>query len=254
MRPLEVLEVVALEQAIAVPVTSARQADAGAHLVKSERPECYFADGYDDVEKRQTCYFVRLDMGQQSVTLDLSSDAGRERLPRLIPNTDLLVQNLELETLARLGFDLDRGHAENPRLAHLTIAPHGVFQPKSGAPVLISMPSAQEWRMQARDSLGDESLCTDPRFATNVTRMANRAETDGVVGAALTSIEAFAQLCASEMALATVSDMASLSGPPNLRLERPYRSVKFPSRAPAPRFIGEDRHFFAVPALNPLEA
>ena len=47
MLPLEGLIVVSVEQAVAAPFCSSRLADAGAHVIKIERPEGDFARGYD---------------------------------------------------------------------------------------------------------------------------------------------------------------------------------------------------------------
>ena len=47
MLPLEGLTVIAVEQAVAAPFCSSRLADAGAHVIKVERPEGDFARGYD---------------------------------------------------------------------------------------------------------------------------------------------------------------------------------------------------------------
>ena len=52
--PLHGITVVAIEQAVAAPFCSARLADAGARVIKIERPEGDFARGYDDVAKGQS--------------------------------------------------------------------------------------------------------------------------------------------------------------------------------------------------------
>ena len=70
-RPLDGIVVVALEQAVAAPFCTARLADAGARVIKIERPEGDFARGYDDVAKGQASYFVWLNRGKESVVLDL---------------------------------------------------------------------------------------------------------------------------------------------------------------------------------------
>ena len=77
MLPLDGLEVVAIEQAVAAPFASSRLADAGAHVVKVERPEGDFARGYDTVAAGQSSYFVWLNRGKESVTLDLASNKGK---------------------------------------------------------------------------------------------------------------------------------------------------------------------------------
>ena len=64
--PLEGIEVVAIEQAVAAPFASARLADAGAYVVKVERPEGDFARGYDTVANGQSSYFVWLNRGKEA--------------------------------------------------------------------------------------------------------------------------------------------------------------------------------------------
>ncbi len=77
--PLEGLVVVALEQAVAAPFCTARLADAGARVIKIERPEGDFARGYDDVAKGQASYFVWLNRGKESLVLDLAQEPDRDR-------------------------------------------------------------------------------------------------------------------------------------------------------------------------------
>ncbi|KUF11271.1 CaiB/BaiF CoA transferase family protein [Pseudoponticoccus marisrubri] len=125
MRALEGLEVVAVEQAVAAPFASARLADAGAHVVKVERPEGDFARGYDTAAAGQSSYFVWLNRGKESVALDLASEAGRAPLAELIAGADVLIQNLKPGALGRLGFDLDRLHAADPRLISCSISGYG---------------------------------------------------------------------------------------------------------------------------------
>ena len=80
LKPLSGLKVVTIEQAVAAPFATCRLADAGAEVIKIERPEGDFARGYDDVAAGQSSYFVWLNRGKISVALDLTSDAGRARL------------------------------------------------------------------------------------------------------------------------------------------------------------------------------
>lgn len=364
MLPLEGVTVVAVEQAVAAPFASMRLADAGAKVTKVERPEGDFARGYDDVAAGQASYFVWLNRGKESVTLDLASDAGKAALEALIAGADVLIQNLKPGAMARLGFAPERLREDYPRLitcsitgygetgpladrkaydlliqaetglcsitggpseparvgtsvvdiatgataysailealirrgvtgqgadislsmfdviaewltvpllnheggrtpervglAHPSIAPYGVFQPKSGAPILISIQSDREWAVLCREFIGDASLIDDVRFATNVVRVQNRDETDALVGAAFacfSSEEAIARLSEARIALASVNDMAGLSDHPHLRrisVETPNGPVSFP--APGAEFAGEPRSYGAVPALGAQNA
>src|ERR1700746_906365 len=56
-------------------------------------------------------------------------------------------------------------------LAHPSIAPYGVFSTRDGADILISIQSDREWRVLAKDVLGDAALAADPAFATHVARV-----------------------------------------------------------------------------------
>ena len=360
MLPLQGVKVIAIEQAVAAPFTSSRLADAGAEVIKIERPEGDFARGYDDVAKGQSSYFVWLNRGKTSVTLDLASAAGKARLEALLSDADVLIQNLKRGALTRLGFGTDRLAHDYPRLitcsitgygddgpmadrkaydlliqaesglcsitggpseparvgtsivdiatgatahsailealiqrgisgqgahisismfdvmadwltvpllnheggktpkriglAHPSIAPYGVFRTRDGQDLLISVQSDREWRNLCRVFLGDEALGVDGRFATNVARVANRAETDALVAAGFAGFDAEAAIAAlleADVALATVSDMEKLSTHPHLRritVETPNGPVAVP--APAPRMAGEDRSYGPVPALD----
>ncbi|MGR3321558.1 MAG: CaiB/BaiF CoA transferase family protein [Pseudooceanicola sp.] len=129
MRPLEGLQVVAVEQAVAAPFASARLADAGADVIKVERPEGDFARGYDDVAAGQSSYFVWLNRGKKSVTIDLASEAGKAALADLIGEADVLIQNLKPGALARLGFDPAELRKADPRLITCSISGYGETGP-----------------------------------------------------------------------------------------------------------------------------
>src|SRR5712664_1602481 len=99
MLPLEGLIVIAVEQAVAAPFCSSRLADAGAHVIKVERPEGDFARGYDAAAKGQSSYFVWLNRGKHSVVVDLATKEGRASLEALIASADVLLQNLKLASI-----------------------------------------------------------------------------------------------------------------------------------------------------------
>src|SRR6202021_3442889 len=108
MLPLEGLIVIAVEQAFAAPFCSSRLADAGAHVIKVERPEGDFARGYDAAARGQSSYFVWLNRGKDSEVIDLASKEGRGRLETLIASADVLIQNLKPGAMDKLGFSLER--------------------------------------------------------------------------------------------------------------------------------------------------
>src|SRR5436190_936491 len=125
MLPLEGLVVIAVEQAVAATCCSSRLADAGAHVVKVERPEGDFARGYDAAAKGQSSYFVWLNRGKDSVVIDLASKEGRAKLEDLIAGADVLLQNLKPGSMDKLGFALQRLRKDYPRLICCTISGYG---------------------------------------------------------------------------------------------------------------------------------
>jgi len=125
MLPLEGLTVIAVEQAVAAPFCSSRLADAGAHVIKVERPEGDFARAYDAAAKGQSSYFVWLNRGKDSEVVDLATGSGRSRLEQLIAGADVLLQNLKPGAMDKLGFTLDRLRRDYPALICCTISGYG---------------------------------------------------------------------------------------------------------------------------------
>jgi itaconate CoA-transferase len=125
MLPLEGITVIAVEQAVAAPFCSSRLADAGAHVIKIERPEGDFARGYDAAAKGQSSYFVWLNRGKDSVIVDLVTQEGRQALEELIASADVLIQNLKPGSMDKLGFSLARLRKDYPALICCTITGYG---------------------------------------------------------------------------------------------------------------------------------
>src|SRR5258705_8258678 len=129
MLPLEGLLVVSLEQAVAAPTCTCRLADAGARVIKIERPEGDFARGYDSLVHGESAYFVWLNRGKQSVVLDLARPDDKALMEAMIARADVFVQNLKPGAIGRLGFAIDRLRAAYPRLIACSISGYGESGP-----------------------------------------------------------------------------------------------------------------------------
>jgi len=127
--PLSGLLVVSLEQAVAAPMCSCRLADAGARVIKIERPEGDFARGYDDLVHGECSYFVWLNRGKESVVLDLGKPADKALLAALIARADVFVQNLKPGAVAKLGFAIAELRRKYPRLICCSISGFGETGP-----------------------------------------------------------------------------------------------------------------------------
>ena len=124
-RDLEGLLVVALEQAVAAPLCTARLADAGARVIKVERPEGDFARGYDRLVHGESAYFVWLNRGKESICLDLRQADDLSLLQRMVARADVFIQNLAPGAADRLGLGYQSLKEANPGLIHVSISGYG---------------------------------------------------------------------------------------------------------------------------------
>lgn len=125
MRDLDGILVISLEQAVAAPLATSRLADAGARVIKVERPEGDFARGYDRLVHGESAYFVWLNRGKQSICLDLRQPADLTLLQRMMARADVFVQNLAPGAAARLGVGPEPARKANPGLIYVSISGYG---------------------------------------------------------------------------------------------------------------------------------
>ena len=128
-RDLDGLLVVSLEQAVAAPYAASRLADAGARVIKVERPEGDFARGYDADARGYSSYFVWLNRGKESIALDLKNSDDMKILKQMLATADVFIQNLMPGALERLGVSMANLRQENPALITCDISGYGASGP-----------------------------------------------------------------------------------------------------------------------------
>jgi crotonobetainyl-CoA:carnitine CoA-transferase CaiB-like acyl-CoA transferase len=124
-RPLEGLLVVAIEQAVAAPTCTVRLADAGARVIKIERPEGETARHYDAAVNGTSAYFAWLNRGKESIVLDLKAKDDLELAKRMVARADVFIQNLAPGASTRLGLGAMDLTARYPRLIVVDIVGYG---------------------------------------------------------------------------------------------------------------------------------
>jgi itaconate CoA-transferase len=359
--PLEGLLVVSIEQAVAAPLATCRLADAGARVIKIERPEGDFARGYDSAAHGLSSYFAWTNRGKESLVLDYKQPADAALLDRLLQRADVFVQNLAPGTLDRAGYGSAALRGRHPRLVtcdisgygsegpasrlkaydllvqcesglaaisgtpegigrigvsvcdigagmnaafgimaalaqrertghgsgvevslfdgsadwmavpylherygagapprvglrHPSIAPYGAFQTRDGKLVVISIQNDREWVQFCASFLGQAELGSDPRFATNAQRVANRKKTDAVVAArfaALSVGDALVALAAANTAYGQVRSVAEFVAHPALRTwPMPVGDAAIEMVAPPVRAEWDTGRFAAAPTLD----
>lgn len=129
--PLEGLLIVSAEQAVAAPLATCRLADAGARVIKIERPEGDSARGYDRVADGMSSYFAWGNRGKESLVLDYKQAQDAALLEKLLSRADVFVQNIAPGALARAGFGSSDLRKRYPRLITCDISGYGTDNPGS---------------------------------------------------------------------------------------------------------------------------
>ncbi|MBI4299632.1 MAG: CoA transferase, partial [Chloroflexi bacterium] len=112
-------------------------ADLGAQVVKVERPGD--GDPARDLGPRvgdDSAYFISVNRGKKSITLDISGEEGQRLFRTLMPYFDVLVENFVPGTMARFGLDYERLKGLNPRLVYASISGFGQDGPEALRPAL----------------------------------------------------------------------------------------------------------------------
>ena len=128
-RDLDGLLVISLEQAVAAPYAASRLADAGARVIKVERPEGDFARGYDTDANGYSSYFVWLNRGKESVALDLKQPDDLKIFKQMLSKADVFIQNLMPGALDRLGVSMADLRQADRRLITCDISGYGASGP-----------------------------------------------------------------------------------------------------------------------------
>jgi crotonobetainyl-CoA:carnitine CoA-transferase CaiB-like acyl-CoA transferase len=124
-KPLDGIVVIALEQAVAAPYCSSRLADAGARVIKIERPEGDFARGYDRAVNGDSSYWVWVNRGKESIALNLKLEADLKVVKAMLAKADVLIQNLAPGATDRLGIGSEKMRELFPRLITCDISGYG---------------------------------------------------------------------------------------------------------------------------------
>ena len=126
MRPLDGINVVTLEHAIAAPFCTRQLADLGARVIKIERPGVGdFARAYDARVRGLASHFVWTNRSKESLTLDVKQQEAQTILFKLLETADVLVQNLAPGAAARLGLSFQQLSEKFPRLIVCDISGYG---------------------------------------------------------------------------------------------------------------------------------
>jgi crotonobetainyl-CoA:carnitine CoA-transferase CaiB-like acyl-CoA transferase len=141
--PLSHIRVLDLSRIMAGPWASQVLADLGADVIKVERPNVGddtrawgppFLKDKSGGDTRESGYYLSVNRGKRSITLDLDKPEGQRVVRALAERADIVLENFKAGTLKRFGLDYESLKAINPRIIYCSITGFGQTGPKRDAP------------------------------------------------------------------------------------------------------------------------
>jgi CoA:oxalate CoA-transferase len=132
---LDGVRVLDLSRVMSGPFCTAMLADLGAEVIKIEMPgggddSRHFGPFMDD----ESAYFMLLNRGKKSMTLDLKSERGREILMAMVASCDVVIENFRPGVAKRLGLDYASLAPQHPGLIYASISGFGQDGPLADRP------------------------------------------------------------------------------------------------------------------------
>jgi len=132
-KPLAGIKVLDFTTLLPGPMAGLILAEAGAEVIKVERPGGEDMRAYVPAWGEDAVNFAMLNRGKKGVALDLKDPAERQRLMPLVREADVLLEQFRPGVMDRLGLGYEAVKAENPRLVYCAITGYGHSGPKRDA-------------------------------------------------------------------------------------------------------------------------
>lgn len=131
MQPLSDLLVLDFSTLLPGPLASLFLAEAGARVIRIERPEGEDMRRFPPRFGETSAPFAALNRGKRSLAIDLKAPDALERLTPLITTADIVIEQFRPGVMARLGFGYEALKALNPRLVYCSISGYGQEGPRA---------------------------------------------------------------------------------------------------------------------------
>ena len=132
---------------LAGPYCTRLLADLGARVIKIERPGegdeiRYTIRQLEPGRTDQSSYFVRLNVGKESIALNFAKPQARDLVYDLVDTTDVLVENFTPGVMARYGFDAQTLRERRPELIYCSVSGFGQTGPHCSVPAYAHLINA----------------------------------------------------------------------------------------------------------------
>jgi CoA:oxalate CoA-transferase len=133
--PLEGVKVLSFARALAGPYTTMLLCDLGAEVIKIEDPRTGdLARWNGPFIQGISSYFLSINRGQKSITLDLRKEGAKKIVFALVKKVDILVENFRPGVMERLGFGYQSICQHNPGIIYASVSGFGQKGPYASKP------------------------------------------------------------------------------------------------------------------------
>ncbi len=133
--PLEGTRILDVTWVLSGPFATMMLSDLGAEVIKVERPEVGdIARGNGPHVNGLSTYFLSLNRGKKSITLNLASKEGKDIFLELVKHVDIVVENFVPGTMAKLGLSYETVKQHNPRVIYAACSGFGQTGPYATRP------------------------------------------------------------------------------------------------------------------------
>src|SRR5918994_7171217 len=132
-QPLAGIKVLDFSTLLPGPMASLMLAEAGAEVIKIERPGLgEDMRHYEPRWGRDSAFFALLNRGKKSLALDLKNARQPALLEPLLRDADVLIEQFRPGVMERLGLGYEAVSEINPRIVYCSITGYGQSGPKAG--------------------------------------------------------------------------------------------------------------------------
>ena len=134
-KPLQDVVVLDLSRVLAGPFCTMILSDLGAEIIKVEHPEKGDdSRAYGPFLHNRSLYFLSINHGKKSISLNLKKPQGRELLLKLIEHCDVLVENFRPGTMEKFNLGYELLKEKYPQLIYAAVSGFGHSGPDSQKP------------------------------------------------------------------------------------------------------------------------
>lgn len=130
-QPLSGIKVLDLTNLLPGPLATLMLAEAGAQVIKIERPGGDDLRFYPPEWQGTGAAFGLLNAGKTTITLDLKSEQGLARLHAMLEDADILVEQFRPGVMKKLGLGYEALRKGHPRLIYCSITGYGQNGPRA---------------------------------------------------------------------------------------------------------------------------